>query len=64
MTAKTPQTPEIIQHMLKTLERPSKDLTAWELGFLADIADQFERYGNLTERQFEKLEAIYAEKTD
>lgn len=64
MDAKTPRTPEFIEHMFKTLQRPSRDLTAWELGFLADIADQFDRRSTLTDKQFEILERIYAEKTE
>ena len=60
---KTNQTPEVIKHFLSELENPVKRLTNWELGFLESISDQFERSGNLSEKQFECLERIYADKT-
>lgn len=59
----TKQTPETVEHFLRELERPAKTLTTWELDFLTSIRDQFDQRGRLTERQFEKLESIYAEKT-
>ncbi len=60
----TQMTPEIIEHFLTELEHPSRTLTSWELEFLTSIRDQFDRRGTLTERQFNKLESIYAEKTE
>lgn len=60
---KTPQTKEIIEHFLKELENPAKELSQWEMNFIISIADQFSRKGTLSERQFEILEKIYAEKT-
>lgn len=49
---------------LQALESPSKPLTSWEGGFLASLNDQLDRTGNLSTRQMELLERIYAEKTD
>lgn len=51
-----------IQEMLKDLERPYKILTAWELGFLESVSDQFLRSGKLSSRQLETLTKIHREK--
>jgi hypothetical protein len=59
---KTPNTPAMIDHMLKELEQPKKKLTAWELGFIESIAEQFEKSGRLSARQFEILERIWSER--
>lgn len=59
----TPKTKEMIQHMLRELEHPAKKLTAWELGFLESISEQFFERNTLSEKQFEILERLYAEKT-
>lgn len=61
--AKTKKTKEAIQHMLRELEMPAKTLTKWELGFLESISEQFEARRSLSDKQFEILERIYAEKT-
>lgn len=60
----TPRTREMIQHMIKELENPTKKLTEWELGFLESVSDQFTHRGSLSDKQFDKLETIYAEKTE
>ncbi len=60
---KTPKTPELIQHMFDELNAPVKELTDWEYNFLASISDQFSNRGTLSDKQFEILERIYAEKT-
>lgn len=60
---KTEQSNETIDHFLRELQHPYKKLTAWELDFLESVQDQFDRRGGLTEKQFEVLERIYAEKT-
>lgn len=60
---KTPNTAEMVKHMLTELEQPARELTSWETGFVASITDQFDRRGSLSDRQFEILERIYAEKT-
>ena len=54
---------ELITHMLKSLEAPSRELTKWEEDFIASVTEQFEERGSLSERQAEVLERIYAEKT-
>jgi hypothetical protein len=57
-------TDDPIKHMLEALESPSKELTKWEASFIESITDQYEQKGQLSDRQFEVLEKIYAEKTD
>lgn len=52
-----------IEQMLSDLENPRKPLTKWEEQFLESIADQFEHSHTLSDRQFEILDRIYAEKT-
>jgi len=59
----TVQTPELTQHMFQELERPVKPFSNWELNFLADVLDAFNRRGSLSPKQFAKLEEIYVEKT-
>jgi hypothetical protein len=49
--------------MFQELERPIKPFSDWELGFLADVLDQFNRSGHLSPKQFAKLEEVYVEKT-
>lgn len=49
-------------YWLEGLHRPRLTLSAWELGFLASVADQFERNGKLSERQLETLKKLYEEK--
>jgi len=53
-----------IARMLEMLESPSKELTKWEENFLGSVRDQFTSRGTLSDRQFEILDRIYAEKTD
>lgn len=53
---------ELAQHYLKELENPPRSLTAVELGSVEAWADAFDRTGSLTERAFEKLEAMYKRK--
>ena len=57
----TKKTPELIQQMFDALKNPSKRLTVWEEQFLESISDQYVQRGNLTDKQFETLEKIYAE---
>lgn len=64
MESKTPKTVETIQHFLEELANPTKPLTVWESGFIESLQDQFDRRGTLSDRQFEILERIYAEKTE
>jgi hypothetical protein len=59
----TPDQRQLITHMLSSLEHPCRTLTAWELGFVESVTEQFDAYRSLSEKQFETLERIYAEKT-
>lgn len=61
-SVKAKKTKEIIHHMLKELQRPAARLTNWELGFLDNVNSQFEERHSLSDRQFEILERIYAER--
>lgn len=62
---KTPKTHEVIEHMFETIEKEDlvKPLSDWETNFLSDIRKQFDNRGMLSDKQFEILERIYAEKT-
>lgn len=60
---KTPNNAGMIDHMLRELEQPAKMLHDWEKDFLYSIRDQFNRRGWLSDRQFDVLERIYAERT-
>ena len=60
---KTPNTKENIECFLKELEHPYKELTKWEEEFIISISNQFDRKGSLSDKQFEILERIYAERT-
>jgi len=59
----SPDDKQLAGHMLRELESPSKELTAWELGFLESLGDQLETRGSLTDKQMEVLKRIYEEKT-
>jgi hypothetical protein len=59
----TPKTPEMIEHMIRELAHPVKNLTDWETDFITSISDQFDTKGTLSDKQFAILERIYAEKT-
>lgn len=61
---KTPKTTEVIQHFLEELKTPYRPLTSWEENFIISIEDQFSNRGFLTDKQFDILERIYAEKTE
>lgn len=59
----TEKTPAIIEHFLEALESPCRDLTKWEQDFIESVGNQFAERRTLSDRQFEILERIYAEKT-
>lgn len=61
---KTPNTPENCERFLHALQMPSKPLSTWELQFLESVQGKFDRRGFLTDGEFDKLEEIFAEKTD
>lgn len=60
---KTPKTRELVEHFIHELYEPNTKLTQWEQDFVESVSDQFDRRGTLTDKQFEVLERIYAEKT-
>ncbi len=59
----TPNTDENADEFLTALESPHKELTAWEEDFLDSLREQRGEGRHLSDRQFEILERIYAEKT-
>jgi hypothetical protein len=63
MRAMGPDQKALVLHMLQDLETPSRELTKWEEDFIASVTEAFSIWHNLTERQFEILDRIYAEKT-
>jgi hypothetical protein len=54
---------KLIEHMLECLTTPSRELTKWEEDFVASVGVVFATWKKLSDRQFEILERIYAEKT-
>lgn len=48
---------------LETIERGGVNLTAWEEGFIESIRDQLTAGRELSEKQAEILERIYAKRT-
>lgn len=57
------QTKEVIAHWLSTIQLEGRGLTKWEEDFVASLAEQFDRWPKISDRQEEILERIYAEKT-
>jgi len=54
---------DLVKHMIDALESGSgRELSNWEEGFLSSVSDQFQRRGELSERQVETLKKIYKEK--
>jgi len=54
---------EVLKDWVDELQRPRKPLTAWELGFLANVGERLDNGRTLSEAQSETLERIYTEKT-
>lgn len=52
----------LIQHMINELETLGRNMTPWEIRFLEDIVDQWDRDREITEAQYEKLKEIYEDK--
>jgi hypothetical protein len=50
---------DMIDRMLHSLIRTIDDLTSWEQDFIQSIAGQFDRKGDLSDKQCEILERIY-----
>jgi len=57
------QPKEVISEWIERITDEGRNMTAWETGFMADITDQFERTGSLSDGQEESLERILAERT-
>ena len=53
----------LVTHMIEELNHPFKTLTSWEERFHLSIALQWGAKHYITEKQFETLEKLYAEKT-
>ena len=59
-----PQPREVYQHWIDTILAEASDkLNDWESSFIENIQTSLSLYGRLTEKQADKLERIYAEKT-
>lgn len=63
MATRTQKSKELIQEWLSALEDPARPLSVWETNFIESISNQFDHRGDLSDKQFEILERIYAEKT-
>jgi hypothetical protein len=59
-----PEKKKLIEHMFQLLETPSKSLTKWEEDFVESVQEFYQVNKRLSDKQFEVLERIYAEKTD
>jgi hypothetical protein len=60
----TPKPQELLQQWIDDiLEEASDNLSDWESSFVDSVHSQLNRKGQLSERQEEILEKIYAEKT-
>lgn len=54
---------QVLKQWVADLRDVEGSLTEWESSFLDSITTQMEKWGNLTDRQQEVLERIYAERT-
>jgi CO dehydrogenase/acetyl-CoA synthase beta subunit len=54
---------QLVERMLESLERPVKELTKWELGFVESLTEQWTTKEWISDRQMEILEKIYADRT-
>jgi len=52
----------LIQHYINELETLGHNLTAWEVRFLEDVFDRWERERSLTDEQYAKLKEIYEQR--
>jgi len=59
----TPNNVDTVNEFLTALQKPHRSLTTWEKDFVTSITDQFASRGSLSDKQFQVLERIYAEKT-
>lgn len=54
---------ELQEHWLETIEHEGVNLTTWEEDFIESIRSRMDAGQELSERQAETLEAIYAKRT-
>lgn len=54
---------QLIEYFFAHLEHNSRGMTKWETDFIDSIKDQWDTKGTLSEKQYETLERIYAERT-
>lgn len=53
----------LVTHMIEELNHPFKTLTSWEEKFHLSVALQWGAKHWISEKQFETLERLYADKT-
>ena len=53
---------EVIAHMFNELANLGRGITIWEEEFIADMQDRWERLGDLSDGQYEKLKQIYEDR--
>lgn len=63
MAASPLYTPDVLRSWIDALRTPAQMLTDWEERFVASVSVQLELKGSLSDKQVERLERIYAEKT-
>lgn len=56
-------TPEQLQGFVAAIEEADVELSKWEEDFVANIRERLERRWELSDRQVEILDRLYAEKT-
>lgn len=54
-----PARKQMIERMITTLTANESNLTKWELIFLGSVSNQFNKKGDLSDKQCEILEQIY-----
>lgn len=50
---------ESLAYMLEHCKGFMRELSQWEQGFIESVNERFERGGELTEKQIDRLEQIY-----
>jgi len=58
-----PKDKDIVSEWIDACMEVADDLTKWEYDFILSLQEQLERRPNLSEKQEEILERIYAERT-
>ena len=55
--------PEVIRHWIESVNEEGRGLTPWEKSFMESITEQAGISGQVSEKQQESLERIYAART-